>query len=423
MRLILISLDAVSAADAEFLLSLPNLGGLAAEGVFCDRVQTVYPALTYPVHASIVTGCYPERHGIGHNIKFEPDKPAQERPWYWDAGEIRVETLHSVAAEAGREVASVLWPVTGHHRGITYNFPEVLALRGESQVLKMLRYGSAWWILRNEILYGRTRPDIRQPHLDRYAVLLCEKLIAKQYYPGVGSGRRGDIEPSAKDKKRHMPDLLTLHLTDCDAERHAHGVDSTEARAALHRLDQAVGRLLTALNQVDALKGTVVAVVSDHGQEDVTSTLPLDEWLCEKGAPARAQTLGLGAYIHCGRGASRLVYDLLVDNMEELGLSRVYSKEELRSMHAMEGIKLAVESGPGVEIVDRSSDSPHKATHGFGPLHPGSQCLLWLSGLPFRKGARLEKARIIDVAPTLAQAVGLTLPQAQGKVLWDAFTD
>ena len=59
MRLCMISLDAVAQPDADRLLGLPALSALAAEGVFCRNVKTVYPTLTYPIHASLLTGCRP----------------------------------------------------------------------------------------------------------------------------------------------------------------------------------------------------------------------------------------------------------------------------------------------------------------------------------------------------------------------------
>jgi len=177
VRLLLISLDAAFEEDAAFLLSLPNLGALADRGVFCQRVQTIYPSLTYPVHTTLLTGCYPDKHGIGHNEKFVPRLPPEKRPWHWDAEEIQAETLHQAAWRAGREVASILWPVSGHNRAIRYNFPEVHALPGENQTAKVLHYGSFWWLLRSELKYGRTRPSIKQPHLDRFAALLAQKLI------------------------------------------------------------------------------------------------------------------------------------------------------------------------------------------------------------------------------------------------------
>ncbi|HSK67983.1 MAG TPA: ectonucleotide pyrophosphatase/phosphodiesterase, partial [Candidatus Limnocylindria bacterium] len=386
MRIVLISLDAVFAADSAFLLTLPALGRLAREGVFCGDMRTVYPSLTYPAHTTFVTGCYPDRHGIGHNGPFLPSLPPASRPWYWDAKDIRVPTLFTQAAKAGRECAAILWPVTGHARHIRWNFPEVLALPGESQILKVLSYGSAMWLLGNELRFGRRRRGAEQPFLDDYATAVAESLIRRQYAPQKGLGRKQDVKAGRRDALRHMPDLLALHLVDCDAMRHQYGTFSQEAKDALTRLDDKVGRVIRALEEREALDATVLAVVTDHGQDDITGTLPLDAWLKANGVPARAQSLGFGAYLRMDRGDYLPVLDAIQRNMAELRLARVYTREDLRAMHAPEDVLLAVEPQAGLAVVDGEDDEPHAATHGFGPDHPGTRCLMWLRGPGIRKG-------------------------------------
>lgn len=417
MRLVIISLDAVFAADADYLLCKPSLGRLAQEGVFCDRVQTVYPSLTYPIHASLVTGCYPDRHGIGHNGPFHPELAPAMRPWYWEARDIRVDTLFTQAKKAGRDSAAILWPTTGKSRDIRWNFPEALALPGESQSLKIMRYGSTPWLVATEIKYGRRRLSTKQPHLDDFATLVAETLLERQYAPGEGLGKQKDVKPSKRQLNRHMPDLLALHLVDCDAMRHQYGVFSQQAREALDRQDERVGRLLYLLEQKKAMKDTIIAVVSDHGQADIRGSLPLDSWLVRNKVPARAQTLGLGAYLHLKRRDYQPVLAALTENKEELHLQHIYTREELRAMHAPEDILLAVEPEEGLVIVDDENEEKYGATHGFGPRHSASKVLLWLYGSMFMKGARLSACDIVDIAPTLAYAAGLSLPEAQGRVL------
>ena len=420
MRLVIISLDAAFAADADTLLSLPHLGALAAGGVFCDRVQTIYPSLTYPIHVSLVTGAYPEAHGIAHNQPFQPEVQPRMRRWHWDAADIKVDTLFTAAHRAGRVSAAILWPVTGHSRAIRYNFPEVLALPGESQVLKVLRYGSTGWLLKNELLYGRRRVSTKQPHLDDYTTLIAQKLIARHPAPTRGKQGQELVMPTARALRRHMPDLLALHLVDLDAMRHAHGVFSAQAQEAMQRLDQRVGRVVRALEEKDLLRDTIIAVVSDHGQADLTGSLPLDAWLRANQVPARAQTLGLGAYIRLNRADYRPVLETLRAHQASLHLKHIYTREELRGMRAQEDILLAVEPEEGIAIVDDENQPPGVATHGFRPDHPASQALLFLSGPPFKKGHRLSGCNLVDIAPTLAAAAGLSLPQAQGRVLWEA---
>lgn len=394
MRLCMISLDAVAQPDADRLLRLPALSALAEKGVFCDQVRTVYPTLTYPIHTSLLTGCYPDVHGIGHNQPFQPDTDPAMRAWFWDAGDIRVKTLHQAAREKGLDVASILWPVSGKNRAVRRNFPEVLPLPGESAVKKMLAYASPLWILRMEALYGRQRKSIRQPHLDDYAALLCEKLYAS----------------------RRPPDVLTVHLVDCDAMRHQYGVDSPEARQAMERLDKRVARVVGAVRRAGLEEDTLFCVVSDHGQQDAPRGVPLDRYL-RRSCGARAQSLGMGAYIFGDDPAA--ARRALEENRAAWGIARVYDEEALRGLHAPVDVRLAVDALPGHCFIDR--DEATHGEHGFGLDCPQARTLLWLSGPGIRRGERLKAANLVDIAPTLARALSLSLPQAQGTVLTQVF--
>ena len=53
---IVISFDAVSKEDLDFLSKLPNFSKLIKEGSLIKNVESIYPSLTYPTHATIVTG-------------------------------------------------------------------------------------------------------------------------------------------------------------------------------------------------------------------------------------------------------------------------------------------------------------------------------------------------------------------------------
>ena len=394
MRLCLISLDAVSQPDADRLLGLPALCALARRGVFCDNVRTVYPTLTYPIHTSLLTGCSPARHGIGHNQPFQPDTPPALRKWFWSAGDIACKTLHQAAREKGMDVASILWPVSGKNRAVRRNFPEVLPLPGESAVLKMLRYASPLWILRMELLYGKSRKSIRQPDLDQYAALLCEKLYAS----------------------RRPPDVLTVHLVDCDAMRHQYGTQSPQAHAAMERLDRNVGRIAAAIEKAGLIEETLFCVVSDHGQQDAPESVLLDARL-RAVCGARAQTLGMGAYIFGpDLSAARRALEA---NREAWRIANIWGEEELRALDAPRDVHLAVDAMPGCCFVDEAQET--HGEHGFGLDCPQARTLLWLAGPGIRRGGRISGADLKDIAPTLAQALGLSLPDAQGHPIAEAF--
>ena len=393
MRLCMISLDAVAQPDADRLLGLPALSALAAEGVFCRNVKTVYPTLTYPIHASLLTGCRPLSHGIGHNQPFQPDTPPAMRKWYWCVGDIKRKTLHQAARERKMSVASILWPVSGKNPYVRRNFPEVLPLPGENAALKMLRYAGLW-ILKMEILYGKRRKSILQPDLDDYAALLCEKLYAS----------------------RRPPRLLTVHLVDCDAMRHRYGTDSREAHAAMERLDGRVQRIMDAVEKAGLTEETLFCVVSDHGQEDAPRGIPLDREL-QAACGARAQSLGMGAYIFADDLTA--AWRALDSRREEWGIARILGEEEIRALGGPENVRLAVDAQPGCCYIDRDGET--RGEHGFGLDRPAARTLLWLKGPGIRKGMELKEADLVDIAPTLARALGLSLPDAEGRALEEAF--
>src|SRR5918996_6346016 len=91
-HLILVSIDAFR---PEFCQDetwpAPTMQQLAWEGAYASSVRSVFPALTYPAHTTIVTGALPARHGIYFNCPFEPD--GQTGRWHWHAAAIRAPTL------------------------------------------------------------------------------------------------------------------------------------------------------------------------------------------------------------------------------------------------------------------------------------------------------------------------------------------
>lgn len=393
-RLCMISLDAASALDGERLFALPSLGGLKAEGVFCDGVETVYPTITYPIHTSLLTGCYPQRHGIPHNQPFQPDTPPEMRKWYWEAGQVKARTLHRLAWENGLDVASVLWPVSGKNPYTRRNLPEVLPLPGEVPALKMLSYGTPFWVLQTEICHGRKRESIRQPHLDRYAAVLCRQLYLS----------------------RRPPDVLTVHLVDLDSMRHLYGTDSPEALAAMQRLDENVGAIVQAVKDAGLYEETVFCIVSDHGHRDAPRGILLDAML-KKHTGCRAQTLGMGAFIFGDDLAGARRY--LEENGEKLCIAHVYNEEEIRAMHGPENVHLAVDAMDGCCFVDAPAET--KGEHGFALHYPQAKTLWLMAGPGIRKGEVLESARLVDIAPTAAWALGLSLEGAQGEVKEEMF--
>jgi hypothetical protein len=74
------------------------------------------------------------------------------------------------------------------------------------------------------------------------------------------------------------------------------------------------------------------------------------------------------------------------------------------------------DTGEPVSAVPAGS-SP--GAHGYLSTDPDMDAALIISGAGIRPGARLGRVRNLDLAPTAARLLGLTMPDVQGKVLTD----
>lgn len=109
-HLIVISFDCLSSLDFDMLTVLPNFQTLLQNGSYCKNVETIYPSVTYPCHATIVTGNFPNRHGVINNTFIQPGRVFPD--WYWERQHVKGTTLYDEAKKPGMTTAALLCPVT-----------------------------------------------------------------------------------------------------------------------------------------------------------------------------------------------------------------------------------------------------------------------------------------------------------------------
>lgn len=99
-KLVVLSVDSLFDEDMEFLKTLPNFKKILDQGCYAEGgMRSVYPSFTYPAHASIITGTWPEFHGIYHNEKLDVGNPSPD--WYWYHKDLKVDTILDVAHRQG----------------------------------------------------------------------------------------------------------------------------------------------------------------------------------------------------------------------------------------------------------------------------------------------------------------------------------
>ena len=399
-KVVLVSLDAFFVKDTEGIDPNGFLAGMLRRGAFCRRVETIFPALTYPIHVTMVTGCEPDKTGVGQNQPPQPGVPKAERVWYWERKHIRVPTLFEKVKEAGGTCCSIFWPVNCRNPAVRWCMPEVHPLKGENPLLKALRYGSPLYEIAGEKRFGRLRQGISEPGLSNYAAALGADTI-----------------------RRHRPDFSAIHLIDLDEARHHHGTFSNEAQEALHRNDRRLADLWKAMEETPGMEDALLIAVSDHGQEDIQRTVNLTKKLKEYGLDRElfVQSNGMSACFFPGPEYSGACGpDALADEsrLKEMGISRLYTREDLDAMHAVKGPLFAAEAAEGVVFSDAlDGEKREAATHGFGPGRDADLCLFAVYGKGVKEGTEIPSMHMRDVGPTIAGLMGLALPQADGRDL------
>ena len=395
-KAVLVSLDAFFDADFRFLREDGGLTRMLREGSFCRQVKTVFPALTYPAHVTLITGCDPADSRVGQNQPFQPGVPSGSRVWNWERKHIAVPTLFDAVRAAGGRNCSVLWPVCCKNPAADWCFPEVHPLPGENVVLKTLRFGSPLFVLDSERRFGSLRQGIAEPGLSNYAAAITCRAI-----------------------RRKKPDLTAVHLIDLDEMRHHHGVFSPEAREAVSRNEDRLNRFRQALEETPGMEDALLIAVSDHGQSDISVTVNLTDWLKKLGLSSDfgVQSNGESAYFFAlreGADAGRAM-GVLSEHLEECGILRLYSREDLDRMHAVPEPAFACEAADQVVFDDcLDQNKREKATHGFGPGHKAENCLFAVWGRGVRRGYEMPSMPMRDVAPTIAGLMGISLPSARG---------
>ncbi|WAE46225.1 ectonucleotide pyrophosphatase/phosphodiesterase [Levilactobacillus brevis] len=422
-RLVIISLDALGSRDLDdHLAELPNLRRLVVTGTRVKQVQGIYPTLTYPSHTTIITGQYPKDHGIVNNTKRQPQR--QSPDWYWYQRDVQVPTLYDLVRRQHRKTAAFLWPVTAGSK-ITYNLAEIFPNRiWTNQVLVSLKASSPAFLLRMNQKYGHLRRGIQQPELDDF------------------------ITACAVDTLKHKKPWLTLiHLVDMDSMRHRYGVRSDEALAALHRLDQRVGRLIDATIEAGTFAQTNFAILGDHYQINVDHMIHLNQAFAKRGwlTPTTAGTVKNDWHVWAKScDGSTCVYTRNFADLKTLrtlleqtpGVERVSDQQTAQARGADPTCRFMVEAQAGyyftdetnraevVEAVDPDSlgqPDRYHGVHGYDPLKPDYFTTLVLNGPSVKENQTIERADLIDEAPTFAALLGVKFPNAlPGHTLLDA---
>src|SRR5690606_34241016 len=213
--IILISIDGFR-ADYFELHKPPTINRLAAEGTRAKWMLPAYPTKTFPNHYTIVTGLYPDNHGLIENNMWDPKtntvfglnrREEVENPRWWGG-----EPIWNTAQKQGLIAGAFFWPGT------------------ETKIGGM------------QPKYWRPYQD-DTPHQERVDAVL------------------GWLDLPVAERPR----MMTLYFSDVDSAGHRHGPDAPQTREAVMRVDRSIKRLMDGIAERGLLNNINIILTSDHG--------------------------------------------------------------------------------------------------------------------------------------------------------------
>ncbi|HEV7489530.1 MAG TPA: ectonucleotide pyrophosphatase/phosphodiesterase [Rhodanobacteraceae bacterium] len=360
---ILISIDGFRADYLDRSLT-PTLLSLAADGVRADALKPAFPTLTFPNHYTLVTGLYPDHHGIVDNRMMDPatgkqfvykDAETIADPKWWGG-----EPLWVSVEKQGHHAATMFWP-------------------GSDVAIEGVR--PSHWLHFDATL----PPDQRVDQLLDWM----------------------DLRGSAR------PVFYTLYLNQVDHAGHDYGPDSAEVNQSLGETDAALARLVEGLKRRGVFESTNLVIVSDHG---MTATSPerviyLDDLI--NAGDADVVTYGILAGINpkpaSNDDAARAV---LSDHahMRCWRKSAVPARLHYGTNARIPALLCLADDGWIITSHESERTRTHFSLgeHGYDNDDPAMRALFVAHGPAFKKGLRVAEFDNVDVYPLLAHLLAIT---------------
>ncbi|XP_006821657.1 ectonucleotide pyrophosphatase/phosphodiesterase family member 3-like [Saccoglossus kowalevskii] len=364
--LLLVSLDGFR---AEYLLRnfTPNIKKLSECGVHAPYMFPVFPSYTFPNHYSIVTGMYPESHGIIANSMYDPDmgesfsldSEQKFNPQWWNAAE----PIWVTAINNGLKTGGFFWP------------GEDVEIRGVRPTYYHRYDGAVSYEQRiDEVLSWLTLPEEKRPA------------------------------------------FMTAYFEEPDGAGHDFGPYADEVDAMLQYMDTVIGALMDGIMNLQLDKCVDIIILADHGMapRDCSRVFFLHDYINT-----------YDYYIRYG-AITRLdpKWDAVISDPDEIVASfqcqdpniTSYVKWDLpKNWHYANNVRIE----PSIVVADVGwtisgrNDSSYKeeycsgGTHGFNNKGIQMESLFLAHGPSFKQNMAIDPFLAIELYPLMTEILGI----------------
>jgi predicted AlkP superfamily pyrophosphatase or phosphodiesterase len=415
-HVVIISLDGFTArALADPAIPLPALRRLAKAGATAKTMIPVNPTVTWANHTAIVTGVPPARHGVVYNglLVPAPGAPPVVEPWRDKAQMVRAPTLYDVAHARGLTTAQVDWVAIWNAPTVTWEFRERPDPKGA--------------IAREMIAAGLVSADDVETFSSKNIVFRDHVWT----------------QAAAHIIRTHKPNLMMFHLLTLDSVQHRYGPDTLAAQETMAHLDAQVASMVQAVEQAGLAARTTFFIVSDHGFKRVNRQInanvalakaglvtvtdgkasKAEAWIVPEGGSAVAYVTvpdpdgaRLGRLKAAVQGVEGIDKAIEPADYASYGLPSPASSDQMGALFLTAKDGYAFTAALGEQVVTDAAEGSLGA-HGYVSSDPDLGAIFIASGRGIKPGVVLDSVRNLDLAPTMAQLLGLEMKDVEGTVL------
>ncbi|WP_258103312.1 ectonucleotide pyrophosphatase/phosphodiesterase [Marinoscillum sp. MHG1-6] len=351
---ILISFDGFRYDYAE-KFGAKNIIEFAQKGVRAERMIPAFPSKTFPNHYTLVTGLYPDHHGIVANAFYD----RKRNIWY----EVGAPSMYDSSLYGGKP----LWLLANKQNIISASY---------------------FWP-GSEVAIDGIRPE-----------------YFKKYDEKVpGEDRFGQVIEWLKLPEKDRPHFISLYFSLIDNMGHRYGPESVETREAVLTMDSLFGIFIDDLNNLEI--ATNVVLVSDHGMSPVKYGAVLPEIADLEGCLISDSYPPM---IYC---ADTSKVEQVYKSLRSDDRIEVYRKNEVPDhlhygYHEMVGDLVCLSTSPVILL-----DEPRRVyggNHGFDPTRDINMSAFFAaSGPAFKSGIEIGPFENIHIYPMLAEILDLSI--------------
>ncbi|OQY00791.1 MAG: hypothetical protein B6I20_08265 [Bacteroidetes bacterium 4572_117] len=347
----------------------PTFDSIETNGVRAKSLKPSFPTKTFPNHYTIVTGLYPDNHGIVHNTFYDPES----------------KQVYKISDR------------TKVQNGYFYNGTPIWNL-AEDQGVKSATF---FWV--------GSEANIQDKKSSYW----------KNYEHNFPFKQRVDtVVKWLKLPEKERPHLILLYFHEPDSHGHKFGPDSEQLNVKIQYLDSILNYLTQSLNLLEHNQGINLIVTSDHGMNAVSKDRVIvlkdhlrDEWL----------TRILGSNPVFNLSYVKEFKDSVINTLKKVEHIQFWERENIPEyLHygknkRIGDICIVADSSWSLILNKNDGFGPYGA-HGYSNYNKDMHAIFYAIGPAFKKAYSAPELLNIDIYPLIAHILGLKPNDIDGSL-------